>query len=198
MAVDFNYSNSIDAGTPAAAGEIQGNFADLLAWIKSYYQQEADATAGTDAAIANYNPTRVLDWSRAAGGVGWAIDTSVALPGLQVSWTAEASHLYRIDVQTNQLQFGWTAGMVAELRVGSTVSVLDAAVARTTFASTSASSNFLLSGSEFVSGISGATTYFASLYRYFMPGADESPVPGATCFSGTSGHIVVSDLGVAP
>jgi hypothetical protein len=68
MATDFNYANTITADTPAVASEVQGNFDDILDWIKTYYQQAEDTTTEIAAAIAAITAT---SWANVSFENSW-------------------------------------------------------------------------------------------------------------------------------
>ena len=109
MATPFSYPNNITAGTPAVAAEVQDNFDDLLDWIDSYYQQTADTTAEIAAAIAaNGGPVAFAECSAAVATGSITLDTKFAIPGLTATWTADPTHIYRIDVE--QIAWLFSAG----------------------------------------------------------------------------------------
>ena len=113
MATPFSYANTITAATPAVAAEVQGNFDDLLDWIDAYYQQTLDTTAEIAAAIAAAPSVSVLALEDCTAGVSAGsitLGTKFEIPGMSATWTADASHLYRIDASARWNYSGGTQG----------------------------------------------------------------------------------------
>ena len=199
MAVDFNYNNSIDAGTPAAAAEIQSNFADVLAWIKSYYQQEADTTAEIAAAITAADTSNVIDTAVQTAGATLSLNTLTAIPGMTVSWEAEANRLYRLDVANVNVLLDSTNGQRIGLTVRATGGGTETIVQTTSISNTLWSCVFCMGGSAFLTGLAGTVTYGSYLFRALLVGASGSPTGSLYAPSGgATGFMAVSDLGVAP
>ena len=57
MAVDFNYPYQITKDTPALASEVQDNFNQLLAWLKTNYRQVDDSPNLTQQLVLPGEPT---------------------------------------------------------------------------------------------------------------------------------------------
>lgn len=86
MATPFSYANTITAGTPIVAAEVQDNFDDLLDWIDTYYQQAADTTAEIAAA------TEPTTWTGVTYQNSW-VDYGSGYQGVQYRKIGDVVHL---------------------------------------------------------------------------------------------------------
>lgn len=196
MTVDFNYGNSIDAGTPAVASEVQENFDDVLAWIKSYFQQSAETTAEIAAAITTYRNGQILDSATQSASVVFTGGSYVAIPDMEVSWTATASNLYRIDIANVNIQIPATDGILCTLAARATSSGTPELIQTVSVSDSTRATLWVLGGSAFITGISGAASYSAFLRQSLLVGASGSA--NATLYApsgGATGKMYVTDLG---
>ena len=193
MATPFSYANSITAATPAVAAEVQDNFDDLLDWISAYYQQTADTTAEIAAAIAAQ--PGVLGTATQSAGIDPLVNGVVQdVPGLSVTFTAEATHLYKYSLGgvILALALSETAPWRLSFQLGPSGSAQLAHALFVPGSGTGAGYNYVNPCFVYQTGISGSTTVKGAIIW------DSSTGSGNATVSNFNAVLTVEDLGVAP
>ena len=195
MATPFSYANSITAATPAVAAEVQGNFDDLLDWIDAYYQQSLDTTAEIAAAIAAAPSVVVLAAEETTAAVATGsitLGTKFEIPGLTATWTAEATHLYRIDANQYWAIDSSTTSHRHTLIASDTGAGTGGERLWTMSSGSVASGGSLMFGGGFcfLTGLTGSVTW--KIYGLVQDGASHNAQTQG------EGQMIVTDMGVAP
>lgn len=207
MATPFSYANTITAGTPMVAAEVQGNFDDIADHLDTYYQQTADTTAEIAAAIAaNPGGAILVGWGTAPVNGSPVGNSFVAVDvGPPVTWTATTDHIYMVVYHGFLLQlstaadYGYRQAYISRALNGGPGSIVWRTTTETVTTSSAGGSatrpanrDISMDSSFFLTGLSGSTTLQLEVQTFCSTG---SPTDSMLTLNG---YVAVFDLGEAP